>query len=57
LGDSIKEDEMGGACKTHRLNGCILDGNLERKRPFGRPRYRCKNINMDIKETGFEEAG
>ena len=36
------------------MNTGVLVGNLERKRPIGRPRYRWKdNIKMDLQEAVF----
>jgi hypothetical protein len=37
-------------------NACrILVGELERKRPLGRPRHRwVDNIKMELRETGWE---
>jgi hypothetical protein len=32
----------------------ILIGKLERKRPFGRPKSRCDDIRMDLREIGWE---
>ena len=36
------------------MNTGVLVGNLERKRPIGRPRYRWEdNIKMDLLEAVF----
>jgi len=32
----------------------ILVGNPEGKRPLGRPRFRCEDIRMDLKQVGLE---
>jgi hypothetical protein len=33
----------------------VLEGNLEGKRPLGRPRRRCDdNINADLQEVGCD---
>jgi hypothetical protein len=32
----------------------IILENLEGKRPIGRPRYRCKDIIMNLREIGLE---
>jgi hypothetical protein len=43
---------------THRINQkCIkiFVGKPERKRPLGRPRYRCEdNIKLGLMEIGYE---
>jgi len=40
---------MGESRCVHR----VLVGKPERKRPFGRPRYRLEdNIKMDLQEVG-----
>jgi hypothetical protein len=45
-------NEMGGACSTHgrrRSAYRALMGKPERKRPPGRPKYRCEdNIKIDL---------
>jgi hypothetical protein len=48
---------MGRACSTNgekRNAYTILVGNLEGKRPLGRPRPRWEdNIRMDLREIGW----
>jgi len=48
---------MGGACSTYgERRGVyrVLEGKLEGKRPFGRPRLRWEdNIKMDLQEVGW----
>jgi hypothetical protein len=50
-------DEMGRACSTNgeKMNAYrMLEGELEGKRPLGRPRRRWKdNIKMDLEEIGM----
>jgi hypothetical protein len=54
----IKKNEVGGACsKSGRLESCIqgFGGEPERKRQFGRPRLRLKDIiKVDLQEVGWE---
>ena len=46
---------MGGVCSTYgerRVAGMVLVGNLEGKRPFGRPRLRLEGIiTLDFQEV------
>jgi len=54
LGEQIKEYEMGGACNTYgeKRNAYMVSvGKLEGKRPLGRPKCRCEDTEMDLKET------
>ena len=48
---------MCGACSTYgERRGVyrVLEGKLEGKRPFGRPRLRWEdNIKMDLQEVGW----
>jgi hypothetical protein len=32
------------------------DGNLEDKRPFGKPKHRWRIIRVYLKDTGLEDA-
>jgi hypothetical protein len=44
---------MGEERKVYRA----LEGNLEEKRPLGRPRHRWKDgIRMDLREMGWEDV-
>jgi hypothetical protein len=56
--DQVKEDENGRACSMNgekRNAYRILVGNLEGKRPLGRPRRRwVDNIKMDLRERGWD---
>jgi hypothetical protein len=56
-GDQVKEDEMGGACRTHgeeRDAYKIFVGKPEGKKPLGRPRYKWDDNNiMDFREIGW----
>jgi hypothetical protein len=51
----MKEDEMGGVCRTNgeRRNAYrILAAKPEGRRPLGRPRRRwVDNIKVDLRET------
>jgi hypothetical protein len=54
----MKEDETGGACCTYGRYYRIVVGNLEIKRPLGKPLTRWKNnIAMDLQEAGCENLG
>jgi hypothetical protein len=54
----MKEDEIGGACSTHRRDvKCIQNfyGKPEGKKPRIRPRRRCEDsIRMDVREIVWE---
>jgi hypothetical protein len=54
MGDLIKENEVGGACRTHgRDKKCIriLVRKPEGKRTLGTSRRRCEDdIRMDLRE-------
>ena len=48
---------MGGACGAYKMKekfeqGCV--GNLDGKRPLGRPRCRWEDIKVDLKELCWE---
>jgi hypothetical protein len=49
INDEIKEDEMGGACRTHEIRNAYktLVENLEEKDGM---------IVIDLKETGYENV-
>ena len=52
-GDKIEKNEMGWACGEERGVYRVLVGNLEGRRPLGRPRRRwVDNIRMDLQEVG-----
>ena len=64
--DKIQENEMGGTCSAYgeqerRIQG--FSGELEGKRPLGRPRHEWEdNIKMDLQEAecwgyGLDRAG
>jgi hypothetical protein len=54
----MKEDGIGGACRTHgvmRNSYSILVGKPEGKRPLRKPRRRWKdNVRFDLRESGWK---
>jgi len=55
-GDQIEKNGMGGECSMYgeRIGVYkLLAGNLEGKRPLGKPRLRLKDrMKMDLQEVG-----
>jgi hypothetical protein len=60
LGHQIKDDEIGGTCRTHgkiRNAYIIFVGKSEGNRPIGRPKHRWEdNIRRDLREIGWEDT-
>jgi hypothetical protein len=55
----IKEDEMGWTCSMNgeiRNEYNILVGVLEGKRQLGKPRRRCDDIKMNLRDVGLESV-
>jgi hypothetical protein len=52
----MKEDEMGGSCRTHGTGENLYTmfvGKPEGKRPLGIPRPKWEdNIRMDLRDIG-----
>jgi hypothetical protein len=53
LGDQIKEDEAGRACGTYVVMRNMVE-KLKEKGLLGRPRHGWDDIELDLKETGWE---
>jgi len=57
LGRPVKNDEMGGTCRTRGREKFVqnLVGKPGGKTPLGRPTRRWEdNIKMDLREIGWE---
>jgi len=54
VSDTIKKNEMGGACNVYGEGYRVLMGKPEGKRPRGKPRFRWEdNVKMDLQEVGW----